>query len=76
VGVQRKRHAGCRDQRRDEQQRQDAVHTEESMQRGHIGQKTMRGGDCRGSRRACAPVVVRVSQLLFQVALSIVRIRR
>jgi hypothetical protein len=31
VGVQRKRHARRRDQRRDEQQRQDAVHNAESM---------------------------------------------
>lgn len=43
VGVQHKRRARRRDQRRDEQQCQDAVHTEECMQRGHIGQNDESG---------------------------------
>jgi hypothetical protein len=50
VGMQRKRHARRGDQRRDEQQRQDAVHTEECMQRPHVGQNDDEGETVRIGR--------------------------
>lgn len=51
VGVQGKRHARRRDQRGNEQQRQDAVHSDECMRRGHSGQNDNEGCDLGGSLR-------------------------
>jgi hypothetical protein len=49
VDVQHRHHAGRRNQRRDEQARQGAVHTDESTRRGGAGQK------CRRCRCRSAP---------------------
>jgi hypothetical protein len=43
VGVQKRHHARHRDQRPDEQHGQDAAHNDESMRRGHPGQKDGEG---------------------------------